>query len=100
MGDLLFFFRVDLLIFRDCTASALITGSLNAIRDRGSTFSLENHYAKEWVKQLGSALELPCARAVGAVLPSTALERRSGCDRNNLRQDRRSCSDSCVSDSQ
>src|SRR5215831_10997748 len=38
MGDLLFFFKVDLLILRDCTASALITGSLtrSVIGDRPS----------------------------------------------------------------
>jgi hypothetical protein len=29
---------------------------------RGSTFSLENNCGKRWVKQLPSALELPCAK--------------------------------------
>ncbi|MCU1295856.1 MAG: putative adenine specific methyltransferase [Acidobacteriaceae bacterium] len=55
---------------------------------------------KRWVKQLQSALQLPCARVVGAASPSTALDRRSGCDRSSFRQGRRSCSGSSASDSQ
>src|SRR5450631_2894477 len=59
--------------------SASITWERTASRRRPA-FSLENNCGKRWVKQLPSALELPCARVVGAASPSTALARRSECD--------------------
>ena len=39
---------------------------------RRPAFSLENNCGNRWVKQFPSALELPCARVVGAASPSTA----------------------------
>ena len=39
---------------------------------RRPAFSLENNCGKWWVKQLPSALELPCARVVGAASPNSA----------------------------
>src|SRR5215475_13093063 len=86
--------------FISCALSTSITWERTPHPVRRPAFSLENKCGKEWVKQLRSALELLCARVVGAVSPSTALDRRSGCDRNNLRRDHRSCADSCASDSQ
>ena len=78
------------------------SGSVTAIPRGPETryFSLENNCEKRWVKQLRSALELLCARVVAAASPSTALDRRSGCDRSSFRQDRRSCSGSSAGDSQ
>src|SRR5882724_977880 len=56
----------------DCTLSALITASLtpSVIGDRPSPSKTTAW--KRWVKQLPSALELPCARVVGGASPSTA----------------------------
>jgi hypothetical protein len=72
-----------------------------AIGDGGRpAFSLENRWWRWWVKQLQSALELPCARVVRAASPSTALDRRSECDQSSFRQDLHSCSGFCASDSQ
>ena len=91
------FFIAGLLFI--CALSTSITWERTASRRRPA-FSLENSCGKRWVKQLQSALELPCARVVGAASPSTALDRRSGGDRSSFRQARRSCSGSSASDSQ
>src|SRR5262249_4272672 len=67
---------------------------------RRAAVSLENRRGKQWVKQFPSALALPCAGAVGAASPGTALDRRSECDRSSFRQDRRNYSGFSACDSQ
>ncbi|MGA2920164.1 MAG: hypothetical protein ABSE28_03605 [Candidatus Sulfotelmatobacter sp.] len=49
-----------------------VPGTGGLFGSTGLGLSLENNCGKRWVKQLPSALELPCARVVGAASPSTA----------------------------
>src|SRR6201986_3855542 len=97
-ATVLTFFIAGLLFI--CALSTSITWERTPHPVRRPAFSLENNCGNRWVKQLPSALELPCARVVGAASPSTASGRRSGCDRSTFRQDPRSCSGSSASDSQ
>src|SRR6476660_2678529 len=63
-ATVLTFFITGLLFI--CALSTSITWERTSHPVRRPAFSLENNCGNRWVKQLPSALELPCARVVGA----------------------------------
>src|SRR4029453_7063775 len=98
VATVLTFFIAGLLFI--CASSTSITWERTPHPVRRPAFSLENRWGRWRVKQLQSVLEVPCGRFVRAASPSTALDRRSECDRSSFRQDRHSCSGFSASDNQ